>query len=32
VDQAIPPQAALLQKPFRFATRTEQLKLLPRRA
>jgi hypothetical protein len=27
-----PPEAAFLQKPFRFATLTEQLKLLPRRA
>ena len=32
MDQAIPPEAALLQKPFRFATLTEQLRLLLRRA
>jgi hypothetical protein len=32
MDHAIPPEAAFLQKPFRFATLTEQLKLLPRRA
>jgi signal transduction histidine kinase len=32
MDQEIPPEAAFLQKPFRFATLTEQLKLLPRKA
>lgn len=32
MDQQLPPEAAFLQKPFRFATLTEQLKLLPRRA
>jgi signal transduction histidine kinase/CheY-like chemotaxis protein len=32
MDQQIPPEAAFLQKPFRFATLAEQLKLLPRRA
>jgi FixJ family two-component response regulator len=32
MDQAIPPKAAFLQKPFRFATLTEQLRLLLRRA
>jgi len=32
MDQAIPPEAAFLQKPFRFATLTEQLRLLLRRA
>ena len=30
-DQAIPPEVAFLQKPFRFATLTEQLRLLLRR-
>jgi hypothetical protein len=32
MDQAIPPEAAFLQEPFRFATLTEQLRLLLRRA
>jgi len=32
MDQEIPPEAAFLQKPFRFATLTEQLKLVPRKA
>jgi len=32
IDQQIPPEAAFLQKPFRFATLVEQLKLLPRKA
>jgi two-component system, cell cycle sensor histidine kinase and response regulator CckA len=32
LDEEIPPEAAFLQKPFRFATLTEQLKLLPRKA
>ncbi len=32
LDEEIPPEAAFLQKPFRFATLMEQLKLLPRKA
>jgi two-component system, cell cycle sensor histidine kinase and response regulator CckA len=32
MDQEIPPEAAFLQKPFRFATLMEQLKLVPRKA
>jgi FixJ family two-component response regulator len=32
MDRAIPPKAAFLQKPFRFATLPEQLRLLLRRA
>ena len=32
MDHEIPPEAAFLQKPFRFATLAEQLKLLPRKA
>lgn len=32
MDHEIPPEAAFLQKPFRFATLAEQLKLVPRKA
>ena len=32
MDQQLPPEAAFLQKPFRFATLAEQLKLVPRKA
>jgi FixJ family two-component response regulator len=32
MDRAIPREAAFLEKPFRFATLTEQLRLLLRRA